>query len=339
METIPILGGINIIIILVLHSFDKRINFFKGDIKMKKINTLAAFIIFSFTHVYSQGLDTTNWFPYKTGNMWEYYVIEEFSVVDTFQIFNIKDSVDENSIIHLTQYSRYINPIQSFYEKFYIDTVNQFVYGNSFNLDSVLIYKLNAKQGEQWVMMAYHNGGGEMARVNSIYQGNLFGINTTFMDITYFGAADTTDTTGLERYSATLTKGFGLYFFGGFGALRNFLTGTIIDSILYGDTTQIVTSVNSDKHPKIPESLELLQNYPNPFNPYTIIRYEISKRTNINLKIINILGEELEVLVNEIKSAGNYEIEFNASHLSSGVYIAVLQTTEGQLTRSMLLIK
>jgi hypothetical protein len=112
------------------------------------------------------------------------------------------------------------------------------------------------------------------------------------------------------------------------------LQGAIIDGVQYGT----IVSVN-DIAETLPEKIILHQNYPNPFNPSSTIRYEISKTTNINLKIINILGEEIDVLVNEIKYPGSYETEFNANHLSSGVYIAVLQTTEAQLSKAMLLIK
>jgi hypothetical protein len=97
--------------------------------------------------------------------------------------------------------------------------------------------------------------------------------------------------------------------------------------------------VGNNEHEIVISEYKLYNNYPNPFNPTTKIRYEISKITNVNLKVINIIGEELAILVDEIKYPGNYEVEFNAAALSSGVYIAVLQTNEAQLTRVMLLIK
>jgi hypothetical protein len=66
---------------------------------------------------------------------------------------------------------------------------------------------------------------------------------------------------------------------------------------------------------------ELLDNYPNPFNPSTIISYSIKTEGRVSLKIYNTLGEEVRTLVDEIKQAGNYEAEFNASELPSGIYI------------------
>ena len=70
-----------------------------------------------------------------------------------------------------------------------------------------------------------------------------------------------------------------------------------------------------------PTAYRLFQNYPNPFNPSTVISYEVTENSKIQIKIYNILGSEVAELVNEYKSAGLYEVNFNASELSSGVYI------------------
>jgi hypothetical protein len=73
---------------------------------------------------------------------------------------------------------------------------------------------------------------------------------------------------------------------------------------------------------EVPKSFSLSQNYPNPFNPATLINYSISKVSNVKLIIYDILGREVKRLVNnEIKSAGNYIVEFNGQNYTSGVYI------------------
>ncbi|MBK7259621.1 MAG: T9SS type A sorting domain-containing protein [Ignavibacteriae bacterium] len=74
-----------------------------------------------------------------------------------------------------------------------------------------------------------------------------------------------------------------------------------------------------------PSSFALLQNYPNPFNPSSDIRYQISEFSNVRLAVYDILGREVAVLVNEKKAPGAYQVRFDASSLSSGVYFYRLQ--------------
>jgi hypothetical protein len=69
-----------------------------------------------------------------------------------------------------------------------------------------------------------------------------------------------------------------------------------------------------------PLEFSLEQNYPNPFNPNTIISFSIPERANVNLKVYDVLGNELVTLINEETVAGSYNISFNANGLSTGVY-------------------
>ena len=100
----------------------------------------------------------------------------------------------------------------------------------------------------------------------------------------------------------------------------------------------IVTGVE-DYNYSIPEDFMLYQNYPNPFNPTTTIRYQTPKAGKINLKVYDVLGEEVATLVDEYKSAGNYSVEFNGKGLASGIYIYQLRA--GQIIKSnkMILMK
>jgi len=101
----------------------------------------------------------------------------------------------------------------------------------------------------------------------------------------------------------------------------------------------------------IPDEIQLFQNYPNPFNPSTIIQYSVSNKQFINLKVYDILGNEIATLVNEEKTAGTYEVEFsyglNHQNLPSGVYFYQLRagnpsTGSGQVfveTKKMILLR
>ncbi|MCK7516473.1 MAG: T9SS type A sorting domain-containing protein [Ignavibacteriales bacterium] len=75
-----------------------------------------------------------------------------------------------------------------------------------------------------------------------------------------------------------------------------------------------------------PSTFSLEQNYPNPFNPSTKIKYSVTQSSNVVLKIYDVLGNEVATLVNEEKPAGSYEVEFNPSSLTSGVYFYKLQS-------------
>lgn len=95
------------------------------------------------------------------------------------------------------------------------------------------------------------------------------------------------------------------------------------------DTT--ATSIKSDLKPVT--EFELFQNYPNPFNPSTIIAYQSPQNGFHSLKVFNLLGKEVAVLVNEYRNSGNYEIEFDASNLPAGVYF--YQLTIGNFTKTL----
>jgi hypothetical protein len=81
------------------------------------------------------------------------------------------------------------------------------------------------------------------------------------------------------------------------------------------------------------------QNFPNPFNPTTIIKYQIPKAGNVLLKVYDILGSELVTLVDEQKSEGRYEINFDASKFASGVYIYRLNVNDFVNVKKMILLK
>jgi Concanavalin A-like lectin/glucanases superfamily/Secretion system C-terminal sorting domain len=90
---------------------------------------------------------------------------------------------------------------------------------------------------------------------------------------------------------------------------------------------------------KLPETFLLSQNYPNPFNPATKINYDIPQSSFVNIKVYDVLGNEIETLVNEQKLKGNYEINFDASRLASGIYFYQLQAGSFISTKKMILIK
>jgi hypothetical protein len=102
----------------------------------------------------------------------------------------------------------------------------------------------------------------------------------------------------------------------------------LIDDLSWGPIAG-VEKVNAN----VPSAFKLQQNYPNPFNPSTMIEYSIPKESFIELKVYDIIGNELSTLVSEYQPAGNFRTEFNAVNLSSGIYIAKL--TAGSFRKSI----
>jgi glucose/arabinose dehydrogenase len=88
-----------------------------------------------------------------------------------------------------------------------------------------------------------------------------------------------------------------------------------------------------------PTVYSLEQNYPNPFNPSTLIRYKLPIEGQVSLKIYDVLGNEIETLVNKQQTAGNYEVNFDASLLSNGIYFYQLTTNGFSKTLKMILLK
>ena len=98
-------------------------------------------------------------------------------------------------------------------------------------------------------------------------------------------------------------------------------------------------SVEENELSGIPTSFDVSQNYPNPFNPSTKIVYSVTEASNVNLTVFDILGREVEVLVNDFKPAGIYELKFNAENLPSGLYLYTFEAGSTRITKKMTLLK
>lgn len=90
---------------------------------------------------------------------------------------------------------------------------------------------------------------------------------------------------------------------------------------------------------EVPEQFVLHQNFPNPFNPATKIRFDVPKAENVSIKIYDMLGKEIETLVNQNLQPGIYETDWDATKVSSGIYYYRIITEKYTETRKMVLIK
>lgn len=102
---------------------------------------------------------------------------------------------------------------------------------------------------------------------------------------------------------------------------------------------QTVSVSVKDKEAKNQTTYHLSKNYPNPFNPETTLRYAIAKDNYVTLKIYNLLGKEIETLVNKQHSAGKYDVQWVPVGLPSGVYFYRLDSGTNRLQKTMVLLK
>ncbi len=102
---------------------------------------------------------------------------------------------------------------------------------------------------------------------------------------------------------------------------------------------EFISTDVKDESEIIPGAYQLSQNFPNPFNPTTNIKFAIPNSGNVKLSVYNILGQEVAQLVNEFKEAGSHNVTWNASNLSSGIYIYRLESAGQIITKKMTLLK
>ncbi len=296
---------------------------------MKTYFTLILLLTASFfTSTFSQIPPPESFFPSAVGNIWEYQTQTE-----SYKSEIIKDSVD----VIGNQYLFYPSILYGNKPRIKIDTSYN-VFQLDFISDTVLWYpyKLNADSGETWVYDKRYN---EIARVNDIFQTYIFGKLRYVKDIGYYdpGApGDTTITDSSMFISDTwLVSGIGEYY--EYRAEQG-PTMQLLGCIINGDTLGTITSVKENIS-EIPKDYKLYQNYPNPFNPSTNIKFEIPISGNVKLNVYNILGEEVEELINEYMNKGIHSVKFEERNFASGIYIYILKAGSKIFTKKMILIK
>jgi len=120
---------------------------------------------------------------------------------------------------------------------------------------------------------------------------------------------------------------------------EHFLVAGTYGRSMYKIDLDLVTDVEGNENQAVTSSFLLEQNYPNPFNPNTIIKFSIQQSSDVIIKIFDILGNEITVLVNEEKSAGSYEVDFDATSLPSGIYFYQLLAGNFVETKKMVLLR
>ena len=255
--------------------------------------------------------DIFSWFPLRVGNEWVYN-----SRVTS------ESEIDGHTLVtKITREFRYNNntyfDIDDEYGLCYrVDSTSGKIYRSYFNSDTLdyeeLFIDLTAEVGDT----IYVDQFGESYPILLASEEGFDDWNLSSRKRNFLGQSS-------PLYDLSLIKNIGLSYQLEWELVgyEDELKGAIINGIVYGDTT--VVGINDpDNRAK---EFSLSQNYPNPFNPTTKIKFVIPQSSFVNLKVYDVLGREVATLVNEEKHPGSYEVEFDASQLSSGVYIYKLQ--------------
>ena len=269
--------------------------------------------------------DIFSWFPLKVGNKWIYN-----------SRFTSESETNEHTlVIEVTGQFRYDDKtyfdINGEYGLCYrIDSTSGKIYRAYFDNDTLdyeeLYIDLTAEIGDTIYVVQF--GGSYPILLANEEAFNDWNLNLRKRN--YLGQST-------PLYDLSLVKNVGLYYQLEWELVgyEDELKGAVIDGKVYGDTT--VVGVN-DPDNTIKE-FSLSQNYPNPFNPSTKIIFVIPKSSFVNLKVYDVLGREVAILVNEEKYPGSYEAEFNGINLSSGIYFSVLNIGDKRLSKKMCLLK
>jgi hypothetical protein len=120
----------------------------------------------------------------------------------------------------------------------------------------------------------------------------------------------------------------------------NLFAGTVGNevSVWRRPLSEMITSVEGPSK-YLPTRFALSQNHPNPFNPSTKIKYSVPQTSQVQIKVYDVLGNEIETLINEEKPAGTYEVTWYAEYLRSGVYFYQLRSDSFVETKKMILMK
>ncbi len=220
--------------------------------------------------------------------------------------------------------------------------------GNGSNYDMTTL-KYNSAGVQQWVQR--YNGAQNhideaysiaIDNASNIFIGGQSAEGTTGYDATVIKYNSGGTQQWIQKYDTSNGAGFcssvavdtqnNVYLFGG----QNLFISIYYDFITIKYSQLVgITPISSE----IPNKFSLSQNYPNPFNPVTNIHFAIPKSSFVKLIVYDMLGREVESLVNENLNAGTYNAEWNASNFSSGVYFYRLQTDRYTETKKMILVK
>ncbi len=284
------------------------------------------FLRLTFIGLFCSGLllaqNPLDFFPHHLGDLWEYWWQEIPPGYTIVQNEITKDSLGTDGRYYIET---------TWFGNFIVDTAAFEVYDNR------LLYKLDADSGHAWI--AWQDSTGQeqyIAVVSDVYPDIILNHPVIVKVIDYYSyTVGALESLWVETHYLASDFGFVRRDIE-FSAPEYLIKGAIIDSVLYGN----VTSIEQVDKERLSKTYALHQNYPNPFNPVTMIEYNLPVAAEVELTVYDLLGRPVQTLVNSRQPAGNYQVVFDGSKLSSGVYIYRLKiNNKAVISRKMVLIK
>jgi hypothetical protein len=211
--------------------------------------------------------------------------------------------------------------------------VNYFTWGG--------VYGNQPQPETPWELQYWENGDWVtiLDGVGGAYADGEIGVDVDAQSVWFSDTPVETNKFRLAVYSDGITPLFSYNFRGRGGSTTNWdETDSTFKAVLLQYIDEPV-AVDEENGSSVPNEFSLDQNYPNPFNPTTNIVFSVQREGYVNLSVYDVLGQKVAVLIDGMKEAGSYNVQFDASNLSSGLYFYRLESNQQMITKKMMLLR
>ncbi len=273
----------------------------------------------------------SSYYPLHVGDYWIY---GRRLPTDTIKVTG--DTLMSNGKKYFTVQMKHwqVNPYPTLYER--VDSSgNTWLYDdtnrdNDTTTTELIMEKFSAQVMEPWI--GYRPFFGDSSRIIRREIGSVGGDSISVVRILYGKLPEANyDQNSMLKFA----QGIGIVYI----RINIGLPDSLMTARVNGKTYGIVNKVDDKNENSIPSNFELSQNFPNPFNPSTTIAFRIPRKSFASLKVFDVLGREMRVLVSEQKEPREYSVSFDATNLPSGIYFYRLIAHGHTETKKMILLK
>jgi hypothetical protein len=272
--------------------------------------------------------DIFDWFPVHVGNRWQYYD-PEYGELSEMKITQVDTLMNGSLEVYINDQFRYlVNPANAtihFSSAGFRENMHLYLMTNAGMREPWWRREFDPNQCcEIWIQMTH-------SYVGDIFS-HQFDMRVYNYNLSYY--AGNYSSSIAHDFDYVYAKGIGKIYEADYERIYRILTGAEIDGQVYGT----VVSIDEDEA-DVPGVFHLAQNYPNPFNPTTNIRYTLPEAGPVRLELFDITGRRVALLSDQVLPVGDHSFVFDASMLSSGVYLYRLSYNGQIQVRKMILMK